>query len=81
VSAAPVIKGYNKNAYDDARKIVEEGRNPTPTELIDLIRLMDFDSPQGEMKKEAYAIWTEMRSKGVTLTAEGYLALTHVFVP
>jgi hypothetical protein len=81
VVAEPVAEGYDAKAYNKAMDIVKEGRNPTPQELTDLLRLMDFDSPLGEMKPEAHAIWKEIRSKGVISTIGGYIALLNVYSP
>jgi len=81
MSAKPVGQGYNPNAYEIARKIAEESRNPTSDELTDLLRLMDFDSPMGEMKLEAHAIWSEMRTKNIRPKTDGYLALLNVGSP
>ena len=55
--------------------------NPTPTELDELFRVMDRDSPQGEMKHEAMTIWREMRAKGIIPTQDGYVALLKVISP
>jgi hypothetical protein len=61
-----------------SQKIAEMERDPTPGELTSLLRLMEFDSPEGEMKYEARAIWREMRSRKVFPTEQGYLALLRV---
>jgi hypothetical protein len=78
VSAAPTPKGYNSKIYDTAKKLAEKKKYPTPTQLSDLFRLMDFDSPNGELKEEALVIWRAMREKGIRPTAQGYEALFKV---
>jgi hypothetical protein len=78
VVAAPLPRGYNEHAYTNAIKIAAEGREPTREEVTDLLKLMDFDSPLGEMKYEALAIFREMRSRGVIPTYIGYEALLNV---
>jgi hypothetical protein len=39
---------------------------------------MEYDSPYGEMKEEALAIWREMRSRGIRPAKDGYVALLKV---
>ena len=41
---------------------------------------MDFDSPMGEMRHEAYTIWKEMRKGGIIPSAPGYTALINVII-
>jgi len=72
--------GYDANAYENARKLAAKGKKPTPKELSDLLRLMDFDSPMGEMRHEAYTIWKEMRKGGIIPSAPGYTALINVII-
>jgi hypothetical protein len=81
VTATPVPGGYDNQAYNKSQKIAEEGRNPTPEELTSLLRLMEFDSPAGEMKYEAREIWREMRSRKIFPTEQGYVALLKVLPP
>jgi hypothetical protein len=78
VTAALVARGYNSHAYEIARKIAEQGQNPSPKELSELLKLMDFDSPMGEMKAEALAVFKELRAKGIKPDYSGYAALMHV---
>ena len=81
VAAKPVPVGYNEHAYREAIEVVKEGREPTRRELTDLLQLMDFDSPYGEMKDEARAVWQEMRSRGIVPLRSGYIALLNVTPP
>ena len=74
----PRAEGYNEQAYTDAKHAAEEKKDPTSRELDDLFRLMEFDSQRGELLQEAYAIWKEMRSRGIIPTDRGYAALLKV---
>lgn len=78
VAAAPVPMGYNSRAYSQAKTAAEEKRDPTPEELDELFRLMSFDSPLGELRMEARAIWKEMRTRKILPTEKGYWALLKV---
>ncbi len=77
-AAAPVPVGYNSRAYSQAKTGAAENRDPTPEELDELFRLMSFDSPAGELRMEAHAIWKEMRSRKIIPTGKGYWALLKV---
>jgi hypothetical protein len=81
VVAAPVPSGYNTKIYSIVKQLVKEGKDPTSQELSDLFRLMEYDSPCGELKDEARAIWREMRSRGIVPNLDGYLALIKVQNP
>ena len=78
VASAPVPPGYNFRAYSQAKTAAEENRDPTPKELDELFRLMNFDSPLGELRLEAHAIWKQMRSRKIIPTEKGYWALLRV---
>jgi hypothetical protein len=81
ITATPVPSGYDSQAYVKSLNIAQIGRDPTPAELTNLLRLMEFDSPHGEMKYEARAVWREMRSRKVFPTEKGYQALLKVTRP
>lgn len=78
VVGTPVPKGYDSKAYAEATRLAEKGKKPTRLQLDNLLRLMEFDSPQGELRHEAREIWREMRSRGVLPTSAGYKALLQV---
>lgn len=78
LAAKPVTAGYNPQIYREVIELAQEGKEPTPQQLTQLFRMMEYDSPEGEMKDEAFAIWQEMRSRGVIPTREGYVALLKV---
>ena len=78
VAASPTPAGYNSKIYSIANQLAKDGKHPTPEQLSDLFRLMSWDSPLGELKDEALAIWREMRSRGVIPTDKGYVALLNV---
>lgn len=78
VVAAPVPAGYNPGIYKEVKELAVQGKDPSREKLTDLFKLMKFDSPYGEMKEEALAIWREMRSRQIIPTKEGYVALLHV---
>ena len=73
--AKPVTAGHNPQIYREVAALAKDGKDPTPQQLTDLFRMMEFDSPEGEMKDEAFTLWQEMRSRGVIPTREGYVAL------
>jgi hypothetical protein len=75
LAAKPVPAGHNVQIYREVAALAKEGTDPTRQQLTELFRMMEFDSPEGEMKDEAFAIWQEMRSRGVIPTREGYVAL------
>jgi pentatricopeptide repeat protein len=75
LAAKPVPAGHKPQIYREVVELAKTGIDPTPQQLTDLFRMMEFDSPGGEMKDEAFAIWQEMRSRGVIPTKEGYAAL------
>jgi hypothetical protein len=75
LAAKPVTVGYKPEIYREVTALAKKGKDPTPEQLADLFRMMQFDSPEGEMKDEAFAIWQEMRSRGVIPTKQGYVAL------
>jgi hypothetical protein len=60
------------------RIIAETGKDPTREDLSNLFLRMELDSPLGEMKEEAFAIWREMRSRGIVPTADGIVSLLKV---
>lgn len=72
---APVAAGYNDRIYRVCAARAQAGQNPSPTDLNDLFRMMLHDSPNGELKDEAIAVWREMRSRGISPTKEGFRAL------
>ena len=78
VSAAPTPSGYDNSIYRIVKQLAVEKKNPTPEQLSMLFRLMAFDSPYGELKDEAMAIWRTMREKGIRATQAGYDALFKV---
>ena len=73
--AKPVTAGHNPQIYREVAALAKDGKDPTPQQLTDLFRMREFDSPEGEMKDEAFTLWQEMRSRGVIPTREGYVAL------
>src|SRR5204862_360028 len=75
LAARPVTAGHNPQIYREVVELAKEGRDPSPQQLTQLFRMMEFDSPEGEMKDEAFAIWQEIRSRGIIPTKEGYVAL------
>ena len=78
LSKIQVPEGYNDRAYADAKHAAEEKRDPTSRELDELFRLMEYHSQSGELLQEAYAVWKEMRSRGIRPTERGYAALLKV---
>src|SRR5271167_2823886 len=78
VVAAPTPAGYNANIYKEVKELAEQGKDPSRKQLTELFKLMRYDSPYGEMKEEALAIWREMRSRKIIPTKEGYAALLDV---
>jgi len=81
VAAKPVPPGYYGGIYRDVLQLAQEGKDPTSEQLSQLFRIMSYDSPEGELKDEALAIWREMRSRGVVPTITGYVALLKVVSP
>ena len=71
---------YSPDIYIQSKIRALREEDPTPAELDSLFRMMDRDSPQGELKPEALIIWRELRSRGVIPTQEGYVALLKVFI-
>jgi hypothetical protein len=76
-----VAAEYSPDIYVQSKIHAMREENPTSTELDELFRIMDRDSPQGEMKHEAMIIWREMRAKGIIPTQDGYVALLKVLLP
>jgi hypothetical protein len=74
----PIPWPSNSQAYDKAKATAEANQDPTPSELTELFRVMQLDSPFGELRQEGYAIWKEMRARGVLPTEAGYVALLKV---
>jgi len=72
---APVPKGYNDRIYRVVAAMAKAGQDPSPTDLNDLFRMMEHDSPYGELKDEAVAVWIEMRKRGINPTQDGLRAL------
>jgi len=69
---------YSPDIYSQSKIRALREEDPTPAELDRLFRMMDRDSPQGELKQEALLIWREMRARGIIPTQEGYVALLKV---
>ena len=78
LAARPVTAGHNPQIYREVVELAKDGKDPSAQQLTQLFRMMEFDSPEGEMKDEAFAIWQEMRSRGIIPTKEGYVALLKV---
>lgn len=74
----PVPKGYNDRIYRIVKDLATNEQDPTSQQLDDLFRMMEYDSPMGEMKNEAYTVWLEMRSRGIVPGQMGYTALLKV---
>jgi hypothetical protein len=72
---APVPAGHNEQIYRIVATAANAGQDPAVTELNDLFRMMLHDSPFGEMKDEAMAVWRTMRDRGIHPTKEGFRAL------
>ena len=72
---APLPTGYNDRIYRVVAAMAKAGQDPSPTDLTDLFRMMQHDSPYGELKDEAVAVWKEMRKRGINPTKEGLRAL------
>jgi len=72
---APLPTGYNDRIYRVVAAMAKAGQDPSPTDLADLFRMMEHDSPYGELKDEAVAVWREMRKRGINPTKEGLRAL------
>jgi hypothetical protein len=61
--------------YSRCRDLAKRNELPNVGLLHKLLGLMDEDSPSGELKAEAFAVWKRLRSRGVVPGEDGYLAL------
>ena len=76
-----VPMGYNAQIYRICAGMAQEGRNPSRADLDQLFRLMGHDSPYGELKEEAMAVFREMRKRGVVPGKDGFRPLFSVRLP
>jgi hypothetical protein len=70
--------GYNQEMYRMCAGLAQEGRNPSPTDLDQLFRLMWHDSPYGELKEEAMSVFRTMQKEGIVPTKDGFRPLFSV---
>jgi hypothetical protein len=76
-----VPTGYDAQIYGICADLAKKGQNPSRADLDQLFRLMWHDSPYGELKEEAMAVFREMREEGIVPTKDGFRPLFSVRPP
>lgn len=76
-----VPTGYNAQIYGICADLAKKGQNPSRADLDQLFRLMWHDSPYGELKEEAMAVFREMGKEGIVPTKDGFRPLFSVKPP